>query len=221
MKIGVIAHLKHAIRDPFAGGLEMHTFSLCQLLRRRCHEVTLFAAAGSAKGLGLEAICHETGKAPVNAEQQFRYEHRLYLSLMEKLRERSFDIIHNNSLHYLPLALANCLPMPMVTPLHTPPFWEMEGSIRHNNSRNSSFVAVSATICELWTPITRIDRIIHNGIDLTKFRFAPTPSARSYVVWSGRIVPEKELHLAILAARQAGLTIQIAGPIADQGYFER
>ena len=86
MKIGVIAHLKHAIRDPFAGGLEMHTFTLCHWLRRRGHEVTLFAAAGSAKDLGLEAICRETGKAPINAELQFRYEHRSYLSLMEMLR---------------------------------------------------------------------------------------------------------------------------------------
>jgi len=221
MKIGVIAHLKHAIRDPFAGGLEMHTFSLCKLLRRRGHQVTLFAAAGSDKDLGLEAIGHETANSPLSGEQQFRDEHRLYLALMEKLRERDFDVIHNNSLHYLPLALGGALPMPMVTVLHTPPFWEMEGSIRHNKSQNSAFVAVSSAIRDLWAPITRIDRVIHNGIDLKKFSFAPSPAAHPYVVWSGRIVPEKGLHLAILAARQAGIAIRIAGPIGDHVYFER
>jgi glycosyltransferase involved in cell wall biosynthesis len=221
MKIGVIAHLKHAIRAPFAGGLEMHTFLLCKLLRRRGHDVTLFAAEGSAMGLGLEAICNETGQTHSSEEQKFRHEHRLYLALMENLRESDFDIIHNNSLHYLPLALADGLPMPMVTVLHTPPFWEMEGSILHNKSRNSSFVAVSAVIQDLWAPITKVNRVIHNGIDLKQFRFTPVPSVHSYLVWSGRIVPEKGLHLAILAARRAGVNLRIAGPIADHLYFEK
>jgi glycosyltransferase involved in cell wall biosynthesis len=221
MKIGIIAHLKHAIRDPFAGGLEMHTFSLCKLLRRHGHTVTLFAAAGSANDLGLEAICNPIATDHESSDKQFRQEHRLYFDLMQKLRERDFDVIHNNSLHYLPLALAGCLPMPMVTVLHTPPFWEMEGSIRHSKSQNSSFVAVSATIRDMWATITSIDRVIYNGIDLKKFRCEPAPAGNAYVVWSGRIVPEKGLHLAILAARQAGLTIRVAGPISDQGYFER
>jgi len=221
MKIGVIAHLKHAIRDPFAGGLEMHTFLLCKLLRRRGHEVTLFAAAGSAKGLGLEAICNETEGVSDSVETQFRQEHRLYFKLMETLRQRDFDIVHNNSLHYLPLALAGCLPMPIVTVLHTPPFWEMEGGIGHNKSPNSSFIAVSQKIRDMWAPVTSVDRVIYNGIDLKKFRYGPAPARHAYVVWSGRIVPEKGLHLAILAARQTGMTIRIAGPIADREYFER
>jgi len=33
---------------PVRSGLEMHTFSLCKMLRRHGNEVTLFAAAGSA-----------------------------------------------------------------------------------------------------------------------------------------------------------------------------
>jgi len=221
MKIGVIAHVKHAIRDPFAGGLEMHTHALCTSLRQRGHQVTLFAAAGSAETLGLEAICAATGTAPISAGEQFRLEHRVYLKLMEDLRRLDFDIIHNNSLHYLPPALAFSLPMPMVTVLHTPPFWEMEGGIRQGRAPTSSFIAVSQAIAALWAPITRIDRVIHNGIDLKRFAFAPRPAASPYVVWSGRIVPEKGLHLALAASRLAGLAIRIAGPIADRPYFEQ
>jgi glycosyltransferase involved in cell wall biosynthesis len=220
MKVGVIAHLKHAIRDPFAGGLEMHTYSLCKSLRQRGHEVTLFASAGSAEGLGLEEICQETSNAQLSLENEFRHEHRIYFRLMEDLRNRHFDIIHNNSLHYLPPALAGSLPMPMVTVLHTPPFWEMEGGIRQNDSSNSSFVAVSKVIRDLWAPITRIDRVIRNGIDLKGFAFGPIPAPQPYVVWSGRIVPEKGLHLALSAARQGGHNIRIAGPISDHHYFE-
>jgi len=221
MKVGVIAHLKHPIRDPFAGGLEMHTFSLCHSLRRRGHKVTLFAAAGSADDIGLEVCFENTQKAHFEAEDQFRHEHRIYFQLMEHLRKRDFDIIHNNSLHYLPPAMAGRLPMPMVTVLHTPPFWEMEGSIIQNESPNSSFVAVSSVIKDLWAKITKSECVIHNGIDLEKFAFAPEPASSPYVVWSGRIVPEKGLHLAILAARSAGLNLRIAGPISDRRYFER
>jgi glycosyltransferase involved in cell wall biosynthesis len=221
MKVGVIAHLKYPIREPFAGGLEMHTFSLCRSLRRRGHKVTLFAAAGSADGLGLEVCSDNKQKTQIGAEEQFRHEHRTYFKLMEHLRNRDFDIIHNNSLHYLPPAMAGRLPMPMVTVLHTPPFWEMEGSIIKSDAANCSFVAVSSVIKDLWAPITKTECVIHNGIDLNKFGFAPVPAPSPYVVWSGRIVPEKGLHLAILAARSAGLNLRIAGPISDLRYFER
>ena len=42
-----------------------------------------------------------------------------------------FDIVHNNSLHHLPVAMASMLPVPMVTTLHTPPVpWlESEGNV--------------------------------------------------------------------------------------------
>jgi glycosyltransferase involved in cell wall biosynthesis len=220
MKIGVIAHLKHPIREPFAGGLEMHTYALCKTLRRRGHQVTLFAAEGSAAGLGLEAICDAHDVSPPT-DEAFRREHRIYTRLMENLRHRDFDVIHNNALHYVPPALAAGLPMPMVTVLHTPPFWEMEGSISRNHDANNSFIAVSSAIRDRWAAITPVASVIHNGIDLDQFRFAPAPAESPYFVWSGRIVPEKGLTLAISAARQAGLALRIAGPISDPAYFVR
>jgi glycosyltransferase involved in cell wall biosynthesis len=220
MKIGVIAHLKHPIREPFAGGLEMHTYALCKKLRQRGHHVTLFAAAGSADNLGLEPICAAPDQTPAT-DGAFRREHRIYTALMEDLRHRDFEIIHNNALHYVPPALAGVLPMPMVTVLHTPPFWEMEGSITQNHDPNSSFIAVSAFILAQWARITPVASVIPNGVDLQTFRFVPTPDAMPYLLWSGRIVPEKGLHLAIAAARQAGLALRIAGPISDPAYFAR
>ncbi len=125
MKIGVIAHLKHAIREPYAGGLEMHTRFLCEQLQKRRHAVTLFAARGT------DMACTEPVCDPIhdNADS-FATEHGIYGDLMNQLQNADFDIVHRNSLHYLPIAMASVLPMPMVTTLHTPPFWEMEGSLR-------------------------------------------------------------------------------------------
>ena len=62
--------------------------------------------------------------------------------------------------------------------------------------------------------------VIHNGVDTSTW----CPGAggnRSGVVWAGRFVAEKAPHLAIRAARLAGLPITLAGPIGDEPYFER
>lgn len=223
MRIAIIAHLKYAISEPFAGGLEMHTHMLARALRRRGHAVTLFASLASDPALDVEAICEqtsllETGIAEANDVAFFR-EHHAYLRLMTELRGREFDVIHNNSLHYLPVSMADTLATPMVTTLHTPPFCWLESGIRLNQSR-MHYVAVSDATARMWSHVTRIDQVIPNGIDLTHFPFRAAPDDEPYLVWYGRIVPEKGLHLAIDAARLAGLPLRIAGPVSDGVYFE-
>jgi glycosyltransferase involved in cell wall biosynthesis len=225
MRIGIIAHLKHPIAEPFAGGLEMHTHLLARSLRDRGHAVTVFASSRSEPGIGLEAICTETAIQAVGtveaSDVPFFREHHAYLSLMNNLRHRNFDVIHNNSLHYLPVAMADSLPMPMVTTLHTPPFCWLESGIRLCAAQNHQFVAVSRSVAGLWNHVTHSDTVILNGIDLQKFAFHPQPDPEAYLVWYGRIVPEKGLHLAIEAARQVGLPLRIAGPILDEDYYQK
>jgi glycosyltransferase involved in cell wall biosynthesis len=223
LKIAIIAHLKYAIVEPFAGGLEMHTHLLAKSLRSRGHDVTLFASRKSDPGLGLEAICEETslletGLAECRDVAFFR-EHHAYLRLMTMLRDRSFDIVHNNSLHYLPLTMAATLRAPTVTTLHTPPFCWLESGVRLGRQANH-IVAVSQATADMWQSVTHIDGVIPNGIDLDLFPFSPRADEPPYLVWYGRIVPEKGPHLAIDAARAVGLPLKIAGPRFDLAYYE-
>jgi glycosyltransferase involved in cell wall biosynthesis len=224
VRIAIIAHLKHAISEPFAGGLEMHTHMLARSLRRRGHEVTLFASTRSDPDLGVEAICDETSLLGVGTEEAndvaFFQEHHAYLRLMTELRTRAFDVIHNNSLHYLPVSMADTVPTPMLTTLHTPPFCWLESGVRLSNAR-IRYAAVSEATAAMWRHATRVDRVIANGIDLAQFPVSLKSAAEAYLVWYGRIVPEKGLDLAIAAARLAGLPLRFAGPISDPGYFER
>lgn len=223
MRIGIIAHLKHAIGEPFSGGLEMHTHLLGKALRERGHSVIVFASTRSDHAIGAEAICDETTIAEVGTEEatdvRFLREHHAYLTLMNGLRRRRFDVIHNNSLHYLPVSMADALPMPMVTTLHTPPFCWLESGVRVAKAPRSAFVAVSESIRRSWSPITPVDRVVMNGIDLDRFAYRARPDARPYLVWSGRIVPEKGPHHAIAAAERIGAELRIAGPIMDPDYF--
>lgn len=222
MNIAIIAHLKHAIAEPFAGGLETHTHLLAKSLRARGHDVTVFASLASDPEIGVEAICEETsllstGTAEAGDVAFFR-EHHAYLRLMTELRNREFDIVHNNSLHYLPLTMASTLPMPTLTTLHTPPFCWLESGLRLG--RNAShIVAVSEATAALWDMVTTVDAIVPNGIDLDHFPYRSKAAESPYLVWYGRLVPEKGAHFAIAAARLAGLPLKIAGPCSDPTYF--
>jgi glycosyltransferase involved in cell wall biosynthesis len=222
MRIAIIAHLKFAITEPFAGGLEMHTHMLTRSLRERGHDVTLFASTRSDPSLGVEAICDETslletGIAEANDVAFFR-EHHAYLGLMTQLRSRTFDVVHNNSLHYLPVSMAETLTTPVLTTFHTPPFCWLESGVRLNRGP-MTYVAVSEATAIMWSHVAQADRVIPNGIDLTHFPYRPQADALPYLVWYGRIVPEKGLDYAIDAARLAGLPLRIAGPISNQSYF--
>lgn len=46
LRIALIASTRFPVREPFAGGLEAHTWTLARALTDRGHRVELFAAPG-------------------------------------------------------------------------------------------------------------------------------------------------------------------------------
>lgn len=225
LRIGIIAHLKHPIGEPFAGGLEMHTHLLAKKLRGRGHDVVVFASTKSCGTIGVEPICTQTALDVFGADETedvaFFKEHHAYLTLMNQLRSAEFDIIHNNSLHYLPIVMADALPMPMVTTLHTPPFKWLASGVRIAGGKNLRLVAVSEAIRYEWAETALAKDVILNGVDLSRFSFHENPASSPYLVWYGRIVPEKGLHFAIDAARHLGMNLRFAGPMLDAAYFKQ
>ncbi|WP_338118646.1 glycosyltransferase family 4 protein [Streptomyces cyaneofuscatus] len=226
LRIALIASARHPIAEPFAGGLEAHTWTLSTALRSRGHEVTVFAGPGSDPELGVV----EMPLRPVRISESARRdtsmvaapwleEHHAYLQLMLDLaREPSrYDLVHNNSLNYLPVAMAPALPVPVVTTLHTPPTPWIESAIQTAPHCPVHFSAVSSHTAAAWRHIVPTATVVHNGIDTR--RWQPGPGGDD-LVWSGRIVPEKGAHLAIEAAEQSGRGLRIAGPVEDTEYFE-
>ncbi len=145
-------------------------------------------------------------------------EHHAYLSLMMRLVRdgaEEFDVILNNSLHHLPVAMAPTLPIPVVTILHTPPVPWLESAIGVAGGAGT-FVAVSAAMSRAWVHAVRTVTIL-NGVDPARWAAGPGgPDA----VWSGRIAPEKAPHEAMDAARRGDRDIVLAGPIMDEDYFD-
>lgn len=225
LRICLIASSRFPVAEPFAGGLEAHTHGLATALQARGHEVTLFAAPGSDPALAVDALSVEAYRSSDTARgdiaappEHFMQEHHAYLGLMLELARtgaRRFDVVHNNSLHHLPVAMADTLPIPLVTTLHTPPTPWLESAMRLTPSARC--VAVSRFTARQWAGSTRAD-VILNGVDTTRWAAGPGgPGA----IWFGRMVAEKAPHLAIEAARIAGLPLDLAGPIYDHDYFRR
>jgi glycosyltransferase involved in cell wall biosynthesis len=228
MKIGIIAHLKHPIRSPFAGGLEAFTFDICKRLQDRGHEVILFASAKSDPSLNVHPILSDehyndqTGyreKKP-NLSSEYMAEHHAYMDLMQHIDTMGLDLIFNNCLHYVPITMAALLQTPMLTVLHTPPFFELKNAVRLAGRKGRMpYITVSARNAENWSPYTSNCTVIQNGIDLQHWDYQPEPTGK-YAIWFGRIHPDKGIHLAIKAAQLAGMPLKIAGGIADEKYFK-
>lgn len=221
MKIAVLAHLKYPIGQPYAGGLEMHTHLLTVALKRHGHDVTLFASRGSDPALDPVTLCDPTGDALMDPEREAvidRAEHDAYLRMMEMVAAGGFDLVHNNALHALPLQESARLGLPWVTVLHTPPFEALVRGIVQADP-NMAYLAVSPSLAQEWAPLVPDAQVVDNGVDLSNFAFSAVADAPPYAFWSGRIVPEKGLHLAIDAARAAGLPLVFAGPKLNPAYW--
>lgn len=223
-RIAIIASSRHPIAQPFAGGLEAHVWHLTRALAAAGHRVTLFAGHGSDVEADAEifeaelfepsALARADVSMPPLAELQ---DHHAYLSLMTALAEHPhrFDVIHNHSLHHLPIAMTPTLRTPMVTTLHTPPTPWLESAL--TIAPDAHCVAVSEHTARSWGHVLGRIPVVHNGVRLDRW---PLGSGGGDLVWFGRLVPEKGAHLAIEAARVAGRPLTLAGPISDIHYFD-
>jgi glycosyltransferase involved in cell wall biosynthesis len=225
LRIALIASARYPIKEPFAGGLEAHTWALAHTLGARGHKVTLFAGPGSDPALGARELPVRTPVISARARADVSMtsaawlaEHHAYLQLMVELATApAFDVVHNNSLHYLPIAMAEAVPIPIVTTFHTPPTPWLESAIQVTPGRPVTFTAVSEHTARAWSHIVDVPHVVQNGVDMHRWR---PGTGGGPPVWFGRMVPEKGPHLAIQAARIAGHPLRLAGPVSDPDYYE-
>jgi glycosyltransferase involved in cell wall biosynthesis len=227
LRVALIASNRHPLRQPFAGGLEAHVWHLARALDELGHHVSLFAAPGSDASIDCAALnVRELTLSPAAqmdssmTSAAFMADHHAYLSLMMELAdpESGYDVIHNHSLHHLPVAMAPLLSTPMLTTVHTPPTPWLESALQTTGGAGTRFAAVSRHTAAAWRHAVPDMAVLPNGVDARRWPLGPGGSS---LVWFGRITSEKAPHLAVAAARQAGLPLVLAGPISDGDYFER
>lgn len=226
MRIAVIGHVRFPIARPFMGGMESHCWHLCRGLRARGHHVTLFAAGDSDWGGPVVPILPEhydrsfpwhrwNGTPELNAHLDGGF-----AAILPKLVQGRFDVIHNNALHRFPPRLARRDRLAMVTSLHVPPFDVLQRAVVDSGAPWARFTVCSGSQLSAWWPTGRRETasVVPNGIDPMCWPFQPEGNGEA--VWIGRITRTKGPHLAVEAARRAGIALTLYGTIEDRGYFD-
>lgn len=224
LTVAVLGPSRYPIAEPYSGGLESFVGGLVTGLRERGHRVLLFAAAGSSAaqpevlaggGWRPDELSRQDPSMPAEA---FLREHHAHLSVLTALRTTyagEVDVVHNNSLHHLPLSLADTLPFPTLTTLHTPPTPWLTSALDAGGSSHA-FSSVSRFTARQWAPWVGSADVVHNGVDPRRWPLGPGGGG---LLWFGRIVLEKAPHLALAAAAAAGQHLHLVGPVMDQRYF--
>lgn len=225
MRIAMLATSRQPLAEPFAGGQESHTALLAASLTARGHSVRLYAARGTDSALTDQVVCYPplpdlsevAAVDPQLPEPHFLTDHAAFTwAVADLLAHPDVDIVHNQSLHFLPLAWSALLPAPLVATLHTPPFPWMELGVALADSSRVGYVCVSQAAARPWTCLPGQPRIIHNGV---RDDGGGAGSGGSDLVWTGRMVPEKGADLAIAVARRTGLRLSLVGPISNADWF--
>jgi glycosyltransferase involved in cell wall biosynthesis len=225
VRIAVLAHVRHPIIEPFMGGMEAHGWHLADGLAARGHEVVLFASGDSDPRFAIDPVldrhyeatfpwAEHRGSAPLIAHVDAGY-----AAACDRIASGRFDVVHNNSLHRFPLERRRTDATPTVTSLHVPPFDALHWFVASSLGPHHRITVTSQSQLAAWWPAGAPPEasVLHNGIDLDRWRFRPEGDGSA--VWCGRITPNKGTHLAIAAARRAGVPLTLYGVIDDTDYW--
>ncbi|WP_164779495.1 glycosyltransferase [Paenibacillus kobensis] len=139
-----------------------------------------------------------------NATKTFEYESddpRKQLDFIIKHLPPDIDIIHD---HYGIVAKANP-PIPTICQSHS----------KSIKGRVQIPVYVSKFILRKYGK--RRGYAVHNGVRMSDYTFRT--AKQSYMLFLGRVIKEKGVHLAIKVAKETGKKLIIAGPLNDKSYY--
>ncbi len=176
----------------------------------RAIEVTLFATADSLTAASLEARCprgyEEDKSLDAKAWECLHIAH-----LMEQAHR--FDLIHNH-FDFLPLSYSLLIKTPMVTTIHgfsspaiVPVYEQYDDTVHYVSISNADR-----------NPRLHYIATVYHGIQVERFTFRANPG--DYLLFFGRIHPDKGTWEAIQIARRSGMRLLISGIIQDREYFE-
>ncbi len=209
--------------------------TIAEELAKRGHRIDFYAPDGSrlelpvvGRGEGLRPLAtsrSELNKLLKNVDLLTRYmpalwDQRLAIEMFQRADAGEYDLLH---FHHpeSSLSLASLFPrVPVVYTLHdTLRNWHSDifsmfaspnqycVSISDRQRRNAPKLPYAATV--------------YNGVDIDKYAFSPTHD--DYLLFCGRIVPEKGVSEAVRIAKRTGQRLLIIGPVLPENrqYFNK
>ena len=210
MRIAVLAPVAWRTPPRHYGPWEQIAFNITEGLVKKGFDVTLFATKDSYTSGHLDGVIEKGYEEDEHSDA--KVSECLHISyLMEKANE--FDIIHNH-FDFLPLTYSSFIKTPMITTIHgfsSPkiiPVYKKYNAINHY---------ISISNADRSGELHYLDTIYH-GIEKTAFTFNETP--KDYLLYFGRIHPDKGTYDAIQIAKAVNKKLIIAGIIQDHKYYK-
>ncbi len=210
MKLAILAPVAWRTPPRHYGPWEQVASTICEGMVNKGVDVTLFATLDSQTKGRLEGII---GKAyEEDPESDGLVSTCLHISYLMEMADQ-FDLIHNH-FDYLPLTYSRLINTPLVTTIHgfsSPKIWPVFE--RYNESTH--YVSISFA-----DRLNTLDYIgnVYNGINVDDFTYCDQPE--DYLLFFGRIHPDKGAYEAIQIAKRAKRKLIISGIVQDQIYFD-
>jgi glycosyltransferase involved in cell wall biosynthesis len=211
LRVGILAPIAWRVPPRHYGPWEQFASLLTEGLVARGVDVTLFATADSITSARL------VGTVPTGYAEDPTLDAKVWEALhISAAFERAdeLDLIHN-SFDFLPLTYSRLVATPVVTTIHgfssdrILPVFERYNDVGH-------YVAISEA--DRHEKLDYAATIPH-GIDMHDFELGAGEGG--YLLFFGRIHPDKGTAEAIAVAERAGMSLTIAGIVQDRDYFER
>jgi glycosyltransferase involved in cell wall biosynthesis len=202
------------------GGVESVVSTLTEALVARGHDVTMFCAPGSVSAANVETLLERS--YPDEIERSL-YEVDHVAQAFDRVDDapagERFDVIHDHC-GFTALAMASRIATPLVHTLHGP-FTKETGAFYARHGHKGSLVGISHAQLASAPPGLKAIGSIPNPIDLRDWPLQERKG--DYLLWIGRMTPEKGPHRAVAAARAVDVPIVLAGVIqpGQQAFFDR
>lgn len=210
MRIAMLAPISWRTPPKHYGPWEWVTSLLTEGLVERGIDVTLFATQNSITKARLRGV------APQGHSEDESLDPKVWecLHISEAFEHaEEFDLIHNQ-FDFLPLTYSGLVRTPVLTTIHG---FSSAGILPVYEKYNKRCHYVSISNADRNPNLDYIATIYH-GIPLQEFPFTVRP--QDYLLFFGRIHPDKGVFEAIQLARAVRSRLIIAGIIHDQRYFD-
>lgn len=209
MKIAVLSPVAWRTPPRHYGPWEQMASNLTEGLVAAGLDVTLYATGDSITSATLKSVV-EIGYEDQRGQDAKVLECLHISNLMEQADE--FDLIHNH-FDFLPLTYSGLIKTPLITTIHG---FSSERIIPVYQKYNHRGHYVSISDANRHPDLDYL-ATVYNGLDTSNF--SVNPEAGDYLLFFGRIHPDKGTSDAIQIALKSKRKLIIAGIIQDENYF--
>ena len=215
MKIAQISPLYESVPPKLYGGTERVVHYLTEELVSQGHEVTLYASGDSVTSAKLVPGCETALRLNMETVDQLAPHFAMMETVVKDAHQ--FDIIHSH-IDYLFYPIIKRINYNIITTLHgrldIPELQPL-----YKEYFQVPLVSISDSQRQP-LPNANWKSTVYHGLPLNLYRFNPNPE--HYLVYVGRISPEKRVDRAIDIAIKSGIRLRIAAKVdkVDKDYFD-